>query len=121
MCLFTELTVGVASGSAALSAVVPVTMLADPFFLLSFQPELLFLLLSDFSVDSDVFFISLSFGHAAGLCPFLAHKSQVLLRHAQASFLWPLRVQRVQLLPLLLWTELAVPEAPFSAVFVAAS
>ena len=89
MCLFTELTLGVFSGSAELSAVAPDTKLADPFFLLPFQPELLFLLLSDFSVDSGVFFISLSFGHAAGLCPFLAHRSQVLLRHAHVSFLCP--------------------------------
>ena len=32
LCLFTELTVGVVSGSAELSAVVPVTMFSDPFF-----------------------------------------------------------------------------------------
>ena len=125
MCLFTELTLGMFSGSALdCSAAAPETMLADPFFLFPFQLELLLLFLSALSVVAEVFLSSLSLGHEGGLWPFLVHRSQVLFRHGQEFFLCPLRAQVEQFwfcLPLLLWTELAVPDEPFSTVFVAAS
>ena len=75
------------SGSAEFSVVAPETILADPFFLLPFQFELLLLLASDLSAASGFFLNSLSLGHAAGLCPFLEHRSQFLLQPC-TSFLF---------------------------------